>query len=216
MIEESKALLHAMGIPIVEAPSEGEAQAAYMVKEGLAYAAVSQDYDALLFGSTILLRNLSIGGKRKVPRENRFVLVEPEEVRLEETLGSLGIGREQLILIGILIGSDFNKGIKGVGPKTALKIVKEHKTLDAVRRYAEAKYTCSFEEYIEEVYDFFLHPPVKALSEKLVWKEPDKETVQRILCTEHDFSEDRVRRVLDGITGEYKEKSSQHRLDEWA
>lgn len=94
-----------------------------MVRCGAAYASASQDYDSLLFGSPILVRNLSITGRRKVPRQDRYVLVEPEEIRLDETLRSLNLTREQLVMLGLLVGTDFNEGVKGVGPKTALKIV---------------------------------------------------------------------------------------------
>ncbi len=137
MVEEAKQLLSAMGIPHVQAPSEGEAQAACMAQKGAVYASASQDYDSLLFGSPRLLRNLSITGKRKVPRQDRYVMVEPEEIILGESLSALELSREQLILLGILVGTDFNEGINGVGPKTGIKIVREHKTLEAVRAHAK-------------------------------------------------------------------------------
>lgn len=215
MIEESKALLNAMGIPFFQAPSEGEAQAACLVRAGVAYAVGSQDYDALLFGSPVLVRNLSITGRRKVPRENRFVLVEPERIDLNETLQSLGLAHEQLIILGILVGNDFNKGIRGVGPKTALKIVKEHKTLEAARAFIRQKYEKDFEEDVDAVLHFFQEPPVEKALPKFSWAPPDSEAVKKILCAGHDFSEERVSKTLDAVAVHYKEKASQKKLEQW-
>lgn len=215
MVEESKQLLHAMGIPTLQAPSEGEAQASWLVQQGLAHATASQDYDALLFGSPVLLRNISITGRRKVPRENRFILVEPEEIKLDETLSSLSITREQLICMGILVGTDFNEGVKGVGPKTALKIVKEHTTLDKMRTYVQGKYNYAFPENMDAVYAFFLFPPVEQNPASFSWSEPQVAEVKRILCTEHDFSEERVTHTLTEMERKYKEKANQSNLEKW-
>ena len=120
MIEDSKKLLKYLGIPIVQAPSEGEAQCAYLCQKKIAYAVASQDSDSLLFNSPRLVRNLSITGKRKVPRSNTFVEIKPEMIELNLVLKELGIKREQLIILGMLVGSDYNPGIKGIGPKKAL------------------------------------------------------------------------------------------------
>jgi flap endonuclease-1 len=215
MVEESKELLSAMGIPWVQAPSEGEAEAAWMVKEGLCFASASQDYDSLLFGSPVLVRNISISGKRKVPRQNRYVNVEPERIELPEMLKSLGISREQLILVGMMVGTDFNEGIRGVGPKTGMKIVKEHDTLPKVKAHAKEKYDYSFEEYIDEVYEFFLHPPTEEKVGEIKWKEADLGNVEKLLVEKHDFTEERVARTLENMKGVIKEAESQKRLDKW-
>jgi flap endonuclease-1 len=214
MVEESKKLLAAMGVPSVQAPSDGEAEAALMVQNGLAYATASQDYDALMFGSPVLVRNLSITGRRKVPRQDRYIMVEPEEIMLQETLGSLGIPRDRLVFIGMLLGTDFNQGVKGVGPKTALKIVKETKTLDDVVAYVKQKYDYEFEVDAEEVLHLFLSPPYVDPG-KLAWNGPDSEAVKRILVQEHDFSEDRVGNTLAQLEKSIKEKGSQSKLGQW-
>lgn len=214
MIEEAKQLLEHMGIPVVQAPSEGEAQAAMMVQQGLAYATASQDYDALMFGSPVLVRNLSITGRRKVPRQNRFIIVEPERIDLDETLSSLGIDRTGLIMIGLLTGTDFNEGIKGVGPKTGLKIVKEHTTLDDVIKYVKEKYDYQFEVDIQEVFDLFLDPPYKPPG-KLKWSEIDEQAISKLLVDEHDFSEDRVAKVINDVNEVAKERAAQSKLDQW-
>jgi flap endonuclease-1 len=214
MVAEAKDLLSAMGIPWVQAPSEGEAQAAHMAKSGIAHASASQDYDSILFASPRLLRNLSITGKRKVPRQDRYVLVEPEEIIFSEVLSSLSLSHEQLILIGLMCGTDFNKGVKGVGPKTALKIAKEHSTLPSMMQYVKEKYNCEFEGEIGEIFDFFLHPPVEE-APKVKFSAPTSASVSRILVEEHDFSDERVGRVLEGMEKSLKEKGAQKKIGDW-
>ncbi|MBI4406806.1 flap endonuclease-1, partial [Candidatus Micrarchaeota archaeon] len=123
-VRQSKELLDAMGIPWIQAPSEGEAQCAFLASQGLCHAAASQDYDTLLFGSPLLVRNLTIAGKRKM--RGRLIEVKPEEIDLRANLQRLGITREKLIWIGILNGTDFDEGIYGIGPKKALKLVQRN------------------------------------------------------------------------------------------
>src|SRR3989449_8301013 len=126
MVEQSRRLLDLLGVPWVQAPAEGEAEAAFMAQQGAAWGAGSQDHDALLFGAPILVKNLAITGRRKLPRKNVFVDVAPEEIHLDSTLKDLGTTREQIVDIGILIGTDFNEGVRGIGPKKALAGIKKH------------------------------------------------------------------------------------------
>lgn len=214
MVEEAKQLLSALGIPYIEAPSEGEAQAAHMVKKGIAYASASQDYDSILFASPRLIRNLSITGKRKVPKQDRYVLVEPEEILFSEVLSSLELNQHQMILIGLLCGTDFNKGVKGVGAKTALKIVKEHKTLAEVKAYVKTKYNYEFEEEIDSIFDFFLNPPVEDVK-SVKFGTPNFAAVKQLLVEDHDFSEERVERVLSEMEKTLKEKGAQKKMEDW-
>ncbi|HSB46725.1 MAG TPA: flap endonuclease-1 [Candidatus Bilamarchaeum sp.] len=214
MVEESKLLLQAMGIPVVQAPSDGEAEAAQMVARGLAYATASQDYDALMFGSPRLLRNISITGRRKVPRQDRYILVEPEEIDLKESLEALGIGRDGLICLGILLGTDFNEGVKGVGPKTALKIVKEHRTLEAVCAYVKQKYEYEFEVEPAAVFDIFMKPPYSEPPD-LKWKPIDEDGVKRILVENHDFTSERIEKVIAELNKISKERSAQSKLEQF-
>jgi len=190
MIEESKVLLKAMGIPIVQAPSEGEAQAAYMAANGYAYASVSQDYDSLLFGAPRLIRNLSITGKRHHIRGG-VIEIKPEEVILNDALKALGITRDQLIWLGILVGTDFNEGVRGIGPKKGLKIVKESKTIDDVIKIVNEKKGYVFPEDINSVYQFFLNPPTTDKF-KTEWREVDDKKIVKLLVDVHDFSYDRI------------------------
>ena len=191
-VEEAKKLLDALGIPYVDAKSEGEAQAAYMNARGDVDMVASQDYDALLFGSPLLVRNLAITGKRKLPDKQIYVEVMPEEIELQKVLEKNGITREQLVDIAILIGTDFNEGIKGIGPKKALQLIKEYKSLE---RLIEFKKIPEIENY-EEIRKIFLEPEVNENYE-LEWREVDENRVIDLLCNEHQFSEDRVKNALE-------------------
>ncbi|HEX2013829.1 MAG TPA: flap endonuclease-1, partial [Nitrososphaera sp.] len=133
MVKESKELLEYLGIPCIQAPSDGEAAAAYLTKMDLAFAAASQDYDSILFGARKLVRNLAISGRRKVPNRNAYFDVEPELYDHGKVLQETGLTHEQLVDVGILIGTDFNPGgFPGIGPKTALKLIKESGRLENV------------------------------------------------------------------------------------
>ncbi len=214
MVEDAKQLLTYMGIPWVQAPADGEAQAAYMAKKGDVYAAGSQDYDSLLFGSPKLLRNLAITGKRKLPNKEEYIEIKPELINLNDMLKTLEISREQLIVIGILLGTDFNPdGVKGYGPKTALKYVKEHK--DPIKALNSLKIE-NEDVDVMKIYEYFLNPPSNT-NYKIEWKDPNEEKILDMLVKEHDFNEDRVKKALERLKKSFKEsvKSKQARLDNW-
>ena len=121
MIEDVKELISALGCPIIQAPSEGEAQAAYLVKNKEAYASLSQDADSLLFGCPLVVKNLTLSGRKKIPNKLAYDQINPELISLGDTLNDLGINQDQLIIVGMLVGTDYDiDGIKGIGPKTAL------------------------------------------------------------------------------------------------
>lgn len=200
MASDAKRLLDLMGVPWVQAPSEGEAQAAHMAARGDVWAAASQDYDSLLFGSPRLVRNVTITGKRKLPGKDVYVEVKPEVISLQDMLSSLGIGREQLVLIGILVGTDYNPGgIKGIGPKRALELVKRHPSVESLGRAVRWEFDVS----MREIYEFFLNPPVTD-EYNVDLKKPDAEGLIRFMVDEHEFSEKRVRKVINEITEAYK------------
>jgi flap endonuclease-1 len=185
------------------APAEGEAQAAYMASKGSVYASGSQDMDSLLFGSPRLVRNLSIVGRRKLPRRNEYVEVEPEIIHLQKLLESLEITREQLVDIGLLVGTDYSPQVKGVGPKTALKIVKEYGSLEK----AVEKGVVEIDFDYNAVRKLFLNPAVTD-SYVLEWKPPVEEKVYEILVEEFDFSRERVAKALEGLRKAVARKSS--------
>lgn len=209
MIDESKHLLSLMGIPVVQAPSEGEAQAAFMAKSGVVFASASQDYDALLFGSPRLVRNLTVTGRRKLPRKNIFVEVAPEMIDLQSMLTALGITQRQLIWIALLIGTDFNEGVKGIGPKKALKLVRECNSLEEVI----AKSGFESEVDLHAVEEFFLNPPVSEV--EIRPSEPDAEGIIRFLCDEHSFARERVEGTARLLESAAKEKGAQSKLEGW-
>lgn len=212
MADDSKRLLRCMGVPWVQAPSEGEAQAAYIAKKGDADYCSSQDFDSLLFGAPVLLRNLTISGRRKLPRKNVYIEIEPETVELTKLLKELEITYEQLIDIGILIGTDYNPdGVKGVGPKSALKLIKEHGSLeDTLPLLKEAEFPVE-PKLIREV---FLHPRVTD-NYKIDWQEPNIDGVVEFICSEKDFSEDRVRKALSKAVEGMKESKKKTTLESW-
>ena len=212
MADDSKRLLRLMGVPWVQAPSEGEAQAAYLAKKGDSNYCASQDYDSLLFGAPKLVRNVTISGRRKLPRKNVFIEVIPETVELEQALKELGITHEQLVDVGILVGTDFNpEGVKGIGPKTALKLIKEHGSLEKLLpTLKEAEFPVD----PQRIREIFLHPRVTD-NYRLEWREPDVEGVVNFLCRERDFSEERVRKAMEKITESLKKAKGKVTLETW-
>ncbi|MCW4035443.1 MAG: flap endonuclease-1 [Candidatus Bathyarchaeota archaeon] len=212
MLDDSKRLLTEMGIPWIQAPQEGEAQAAYMTIKGDADYCSSQDYDSLLFGATALVRNVTISGRRKVPRRNKYIEVVPEVMKLASVLKELEITREQLIDIAILVGTDFNpEGTKGIGPKTAYKLIKEHGTLEQALPTLE---NVEFPVNPQQIRDIFLNPKVTD-NYKLDWKQPNVDGVIDFLCREKDFSEDRVRSTLKRMADGMRESKSKRTLESW-
>lgn len=209
MVERAKTLLDYMGIPWVQAPSEGEMQCAFMCKRGDVWASGSQDFDSLLAGTPRLVRNLSITGRRKVPKKEIYVQVKPELIELEKALESLGITGEQLVILGMLVGTDYSEGVKGVGPKTALKIVKKYKTLDKVMENVD----WISDVPAEKIYNFFLNPPVTEEYE-IEWQEPDADKLREFMVKEHDFSLERVEKVIERLQSAWT-KGRQSSLSGW-
>lgn len=215
IIRESKELLDAMGIAIVQAPGEGEAQAAYLAKtrENI-YASASQDYDSLLFGAPKLIRNLTLAKKRKTI--SGWMEVKPEIIELEKVLNYLEINLDQLISLGILVGTDYNpKGIPGIGQKKALQIVKRFKQpiliFDSLK---EQMQNLSEEDKFDwkEIFELFHKPNVS--HSVFVFGKINEKKIRDILVEEHDFSDERVQKQLERLR-EITEKNKQKGLDKW-
>lgn len=206
MILEAKKLIRALGVPVVEAPSEGEAQAAFMVSNGDADVVSSQDADTLLFGATRLVRNLSLIGKRKMTNKLAHEVYRPELIDLPENLNNLGIDQKQLIALGMLVGTDFNpNGIKGIGPRNALKLVKKYGS-DFNSLFEFVKWKDYFDLEWPEVFDTIEHMPVTK-EYKIGWNEIDNDQVVELLVDQHDFSEDRVKRSLEKAMDDKKSRN---------
>jgi flap endonuclease-1 len=195
MVGEARELLRLLGIPTVQAPSEAEAQAAHMARAGAVWSACSKDYDSLLFGATRVVRFLTISGKEFLPGKGTFRPIVPELIELDHLLRALQITREQLVDLGILVGTDFNDGVKGIGPKKALKLVKDYGRIeqmpDPIRQEAGD---------LEAVRSIYLEPAVTDAFEVTIG-EPDFQGVVDFLCDEREFSKDRVTAALDRAFG---------------
>lgn len=212
MAEEAKQLIRALGLPVVQAPSEGEAQAAHMVLKGDAFAVGSEDFDSLLFGAPRLIRRLNITGRRRVPGTLSTAAVMPELISLDETLASLGIDRRQLIALGMLVGTDYNPGgIKGIGPKKALKHVIAHGN-DFDRLFEEAEWDSHCNTAWKEVFQLFTDMPVTD-DYSLKFRPADSDAVRELLVERHDFSPERVDSTLDRLNAKADKK--QKGLDEF-
>jgi flap endonuclease-1 len=209
MIRESEDLLDYLGVPWIRAPSEGEAQAAYMTQRGDAWSTGSQDYDSILFGSPRLIRNIVISGRRKLPGKNVYLKIEPELVDSAETFRNLAVTREQLVEISLILGTDFNPGIKGIGPKTALKLIRNYKNVeDALKERG-----ISPDAPYDEVREIFLNPKITDKYE-LKFGRLDKDKIVRLLVDEHDFSLERVQVALKRIE-EVARVAKPTGLDQW-
>jgi len=215
MIRESKELLEAMGVAVVQAPGEGEAEAAYLSRvKSEVYASVSQDYDSLLFGAPILVRNLALARKRRTV--TGWVETRPELIELDRVLNSLEINLDQMICLGILVGTDYNpKGLPGIGQKRALQIVKMYKQPVLIFKGVEEQLMSLKEEdkfNWQEIFELFHKPNV--VNVDFNFKKLDEDKIKKILIEEHDFSEARVDKQLDKLR-DLAEKKKQKGLGEW-
>jgi flap endonuclease-1 len=208
MVGQATELLGHMGVPCVQAPEEGEAQASHMASRGDVYAVASQDFDSLLFGAPKLIRNLTIAGRRKMPRRNVYVDVKPEILLLDDVLAKLGFGHEQLVDLGVLVGTDFNEGVKGIGPKKALKLLNEFET--GSKAIDEKGLDVPGFDNVRKI---FLEPHVTDEYD-LQWKSMDREGVEAFLCDEYDFTRSRIQSALDKIA-EGEKNRAQRSLDSW-
>jgi len=210
MIADAKTLIELMGLPIVNAPSEGEAQIAHMVETGKVDGAVTQDYDALLFGTPLLYRNIAVTGKRKAPGRNFYVDIAPEKIELSKVCKELGVDRKKLIWIGILIGTDFNEKFPKIGPKTALKLVNNNSSFEDI--IEETGHSPEFD--YKDLEDLFLKPEISNDFE-ISFNLPKQKEIVEFLCNKHDFSEDRVKNAIGKIAEKASEKGKQSNLGSW-
>ena len=183
MVDELVELLHALGVPTVQAPSEGEAQAAVMAARGAVWAVGSEDYDSLLFGAPRLVRGLAA-------RPRGGSSPGAQLIDREELLASLGISGDELILVGVLVGTDFNDGARGFGPKKALKLAQQHLGFDAAVAQAGLD-----PEESRAVAEIFRHPNAVEAPPP-AFGPVNEERVKAILVDEHGFAPDRVANAI--------------------
>jgi flap endonuclease-1 len=183
MVEEAKQLLAALGVPAIQAPSEGEAQAAHMAAKGQVWAAASEDYDSLLFGAPRLVRGLAA-------RARAGTAPAAQVIDRAELLSTLGVSSEELILVGLIVGTDFNDGATGYGPKKALKIVQQHLGWEPTLRAVGLD-----PAEIEAAADIFRHPATEDVGVPS-FGPVDETLLERLLVEGHGFSADRVRAAV--------------------
>jgi flap endonuclease-1 len=203
---DSKRLLDLLGIPWVQAPSEGEAQAAYMSQKGDVWGVNSRDYDSLLFGAPRLVRYLTIHGEKWLPSKGKTRRLKPEIIELNAFLMHNGINREQLVDLAIMIGTDFNQGIKGIGPKTALKLIKKHGRLECMPDEVVDKLPDNFKEICR-----IFHEPSVTDDYSISWGTPRGEELISFLCEERSFSKERVELISERMKRFHQQKS----LKDW-
>ncbi|MCR4327455.1 MAG: flap endonuclease-1 [Nanoarchaeota archaeon] len=214
MIAEAKELLNALGICVIQAPGEGEAEAAYLARKKGIYGVVSQDYDSLVFGAPVLIRNLTVSRRKKT--NSGYVEVKPEIIVLEELLKELEINLDQLISLAILVGTDYNpKGIPRIGQKKALKIVKEFLTPEEIFESVKEKIDeLSSEDKFNWKVIFSLFRAPKADNFEIDFPQIDFEKINEILHERHQFSEERIKNQLKKLE-KLKISKNQKNLSKW-
>lgn len=214
MIQESKELLEAMGVCVIQAPGEGEAEAAYLCRQEGVYASVSQDYDSLIFGASYLIRNLTLSRKKKT--FNGYVEIKPEMIILQDLLDEWGINQDQLICLAILVGTDYNpKGVFRIGQKKALQIVKEYVTPEEIFESVKDKIAMMDEEDRfdwKEIFALFRAPKVSDL--EIEFPTMNVQKIREILVERHGFGEERINRQIDKLL-ELRKAGNQKSLNSW-
>lgn len=206
IIEESKLLLNYMGLPVIQAPSEAEAQAAYMCRKKHVWAVASSDYDCLLYQCPRMITNLTLSQKRRTST-GLTKNITPELIELSKVLSELEIDHKQLIVLAILVGTDYNiGGVKGIGPKKALKLVQSDKSFDTIFKDLGAEFDW------KEIFNIFENMPTTG-DYKLEFKEPDRGKIKELLIDEHEFSESRVDSMLENLS--FKKDKAQTVLNKW-
>jgi len=206
IIFESKQLLGALGVPYMESPASAESQCSYLVKHRIVHYSNSQDYDSLLFGCPFVLQNLSKSLRRKIQGKWKYTKITPVKISLKKTLKKLKITQFQLVDIGLLIGTDYFPGVKGLGPKKSLTLIKKYKQIENVITQEKNNYNFSdlTPEIIKKVRKLFLFPDVNNSIESFHWNYPHKSTVLKLLCKEHYLNKERVENNLDKLSANYE------------
>lgn len=206
--EECKQLLQLMGIPVVQAPCEAEAQCAALVKSGHAFAAGSEDMDTLTFGTPVLLRHLTFSEARKMPIS---------EIHLETALEGLGMTMDQFIDLCILLGCDYCDSIKGIGPTRAVALIRQHGSIEGVLAEIDReRYPIPEQWPFQEARELFRNPHVLPADDpqlaQLRWDQPNEAGIIKFLVEENGFNEKRIRAGIEKLA-KAKNTATQGRLD---
>ncbi|XP_029666544.1 flap endonuclease 1 [Formica exsecta] len=203
--EEAKQLLQLMGIPYIDAPCEAEAQCAALVKAGKVFATATEDMDALTFGCNVLLRRLTLSEARKLP---------VQEIHLDKVLTDLELNHDEFIDLCIMLGCDYTGSIKGVGPKRAIELIKNYRSLDKIIENIDTKkYSVPENWNYKDARLLFQEPEVMNTEDiQLKWSEPDEEGLVKFLCGDKQFNEERIRNGAKKLH-KARNTSTQGRLD---
>nr|CAD7395182.1 unnamed protein product [Timema poppensis] len=203
--DECKELLKLMGVPYIEAPCEAEAQCAALVKSGKVFATATEDMDALTFGTNVLLRHMTFSEARKMPIQ---------EFHLDRVLEGLQLNQNEFIDFCILLGCDYCDSIRGIGPKKAMDLIKQHRNLETILERLDTKKYPPPENWLyKEARKLFLEPDIADPETiELKWTNPDEEGLVKYLCTDKAFNEDRVRNAAKKLS-KARTGSTQARLD---
>jgi len=207
--DEVKRMLRLMGIPIVEAPSEAEAQCAEMCKADMVWAVATEDMDVLTFGTKRVARNLMVPASLKKP-----VL----EFDIEKVLEGLELTMDQFIDMCILLGCDYCDSIRGIGPVSALKLIREHGSIDAIldhiKSSEKSKYQVPEDWQYKRARELFKQPEVISAGNlpDMKWSAPDEAGLIQFLVDEKSFNKDRVQSVIEKLKAA-KKTSQQGRLE---
>ena len=206
-MSDCKKLLRLMGIPVVEAPTEAEAQCALLVKSGKVYATATEDMDALTFHSSRLLRHMTFSEARKMPIQ---------EFVYDRVLSELEMSHEQFVDLCILLGCDYCDSIRGVGPKRAFDLIKQHKSIEEILKHIDTKkYTIPQDWVYKEARSLFLTPDVTpAENVALKWTDPNEEEIVEFMVRQKGFNEERIRNGVKKII-KSRQQSTQGRLDDF-
>ncbi|KAB0804644.1 hypothetical protein PPYR_01614 [Photinus pyralis] len=203
--KEAKHLLSLMGIPYIEAPCEAEAQCAAMVRAGKVFATATEDMDALTFGSNVLLRHLTVSEARKLPIQ---------EFHLDKVLEGLKLSHKEFIDLCILLGCDYTDSIRGIGPKRAIDLITQHKSIENILdNIDKSKYSPPEDWNFEGARELFITPEVADPETiELKWNDPDEEGLVKYLCGDKQFNEERIRNGAKKLL-KARGTSTQGRLD---
>lgn len=205
IITESKQLLNALGVPYIDSPASAESQCAHLVKGGIAHYAVSQDFDTLLFGCPALIQNLSKSLRRKKKGKWIYNKVSTFQIDLESNLKQLKLDRFQLVDLSMLLGTDYNPGVKQIGPKTALELIKTYHNLEGIIASQKNKYNFAqlTSEKIQAIRKIFLMADVLEKLPDLYWDPPDNTRILKLMCKDHTLNQERVKNNIQKLIENY-------------
>jgi len=215
LMKESKDLLHALGVPVVESPASAESQCAHLVKKGIAHYSNSQDFDSLLFGCPYLIQNLTKSRRRKIHGRWMYQRIDPLLVDLRHNLKLLRIDQFQLLELALMLETDYFEGIRGIGPKTALKLVRKYKRIENIKlaKQNEFEFSEMDQDLIAEFRKLFLLPEVLDSFDHLCWNPPDKTRIFNLLCKDHRLNPERIKKHMDQLSDKFYECLKYFRYD---